>query len=80
MIPGLIAGGMLKVVLILITTFVNPNFVKTSSYMLLSAIVDAPIYFMPIVVAYGATTKLGGTLTLFTLPVRILNYETSLWN
>ncbi|WP_147369666.1 hypothetical protein [Lactobacillus bombicola] len=80
MIPGLIAGGMLKVVLILITTFVNLNFVKISSYMLLSAIGDAPIYFMPIVVAYGATTKLGGTPTLFAFPVRILNYETSLWN
>ncbi|WP_158592426.1 hypothetical protein [Lactobacillus sp. ESL0234] len=80
MIPGLIAGGMFKVILILITTFVNPNFVKTSSYMLLSAIGDAPFYFMPIVVAYGAAPKLGGTPTLFGLSVIILNYGISLWN
>lgn len=109
MIPGLIAGGMFKVVLILITTFINPDFAKTSSYMLLSAIGDAPFYFMPVVVAYGAATKLGGTPaysmmatasllyptfhdlvnqlatnphlaspTLFGLPVKILNYGTSL--
>lgn len=61
MIPGLIAGGMFKVVLLLITTFLNPGFAKTTDYMLLSAIADAPFYFMPIVVAYGAATKLGAT-------------------
>lgn len=61
LIPGLIAGGMLKVVLLLIVTFVDANFGKTSTYMLLSAIADAPFYFMPIIVAYGAATKLGGT-------------------
>ncbi|VUW91764.1 PTS system beta-glucoside-specific EIIBCA component [Streptococcus constellatus] len=61
MIPGLIAGGMLKVALLLIVTFVDANFVKSSSYLLLSAIADAPFYFMPIFVAYGAATKLGGT-------------------
>lgn len=61
LIPGLIAGGMLKVVLLLIVTFVSASFEKTSSYQLLSAIADAPFYFMPIIVAYGAATKLGGT-------------------
>lgn len=109
MIPGLIAGGMFKVVLILIITFINPDFAKTSSYLLLSAIGDAPFYFMPIIVAYGAANKLGGTPaysmmatasllyptfhdlvnqmvtnphlatpTLFGLPVKVLNYGTSL--
>ena len=34
---------------------------KSTDYMLLSAIADAPFYFMPIVVAYGAATKLGAT-------------------
>lgn len=61
LIPGLIAGGMLKVVLLLIVTFVDANFATASSYALLSAIADAPFYFMPIIVAYGAATKLGGT-------------------
>ncbi|MCP0887167.1 glucose PTS transporter subunit IIA [Ligilactobacillus sp. WILCCON 0076] len=61
LIPGLIAGGMLKVVLLLIVSFVDAAYVKTPSYLLLSAIADAPFYFMPIIVAYGAATKLGGT-------------------
>lgn len=61
LIPGLIAGGMLKVVLLLIVTFIDSAYSKTPSYMLLSAIADAPFYFMPIIVAYGAATKLGGT-------------------
>lgn len=61
LIPGLVAGGMLKVVLLLIVTFMDASFVKSNSYILLSAIADAPFYFMPIIVAYGASTKLGGT-------------------
>lgn len=61
LIPGLIAGGMLKVALLLIVTFINPHYATASSYLLLSAIADAPFYFMPIIVAYGAATKLGGT-------------------
>ncbi|BDR56947.1 glucose PTS transporter subunit IIA [Xylocopilactobacillus apis] len=61
LIPGLIAGGMLKVVLLLIVTFINQPFSKTSGYQLISAIADAPFYFMPIIVAYGAATKLGAT-------------------
>lgn len=61
LIPGLIAGGMLKVVLLLIVTFVNAKFATSSTYLLLSAIADAPFYFMPIIVAYGAATKLGAT-------------------
>ena len=59
-LPGLIAGGMLKVVLMLITTFV-PEFASNSTYTLLSITADAPFYFLPIWVAYGASKKLGGT-------------------
>lgn len=61
LIPGLIAGGMLKVVLLLVVTFLSPEFAESSSHQLLSAIADAPFYFMPLIVAYGAATKLGGT-------------------
>lgn len=59
-IPGLIAGGMLKVVLMLITTFM-PDFASNSTYTLLSIAADAPFYFLPIWIAYGASKKLGGT-------------------
>lgn len=38
MIPGLVAGGMFKVVLILIVNFVDPNFAKTTDYTILSMI------------------------------------------
>lgn len=61
LLPGLIAGGMMKVALLLVVTFINPHYASTTSYMLLSAIADSPFYFMPIIVAYGAATKLGGT-------------------
>lgn len=60
LIAGLIAGGMLKVVLLLIT-LVYADFASTNSYLLFSALADAPFYFMPIFIAYGAATKLGGT-------------------
>lgn len=60
MLPGLIAGGMLKVVLLLIT-LVSSTFAETQTYQLLSMLGNAPFYFMPIFVAYGASKKLGGT-------------------
>lgn len=60
MITGLVAGGMLKVVLLLITQ-VNGGFADTSTYALLSGLADAAFFFMPIFVAYGAAAKLGGT-------------------
>ncbi|MBP2058212.1 glucose-specific phosphotransferase system IIA component [Lactobacillus colini] len=103
LIPGLVAGGMLKVFLLLWSTFIDKGFTATSSYQLLAAIADAPFYFMPIFVAYGAAKKLGGTpiyamvasaallhgnytalvtagktVSLFTLPVRLVSYSTSL--
>ncbi len=60
MITGLVAGGMLKVVLLVIT-LISSDFEATTSYAILSGIADAVFYFMPIFVAYGAASKLGGT-------------------
>ena len=59
MITGLVAGGMLKVLLLLIT-LVNAGFADTATYALLSGVADAAFFFMPIF-AYGAAKKLGGT-------------------
>ena len=50
MITGLVAGGMLKVVLLLIT-LISADFSSSSTYLLLSSVADACFYFMPIFVA-----------------------------
>lgn len=60
LIPGLVAGGMLKVFLLLFT-LAWPAFEKTQTYTLLSMVANIPFYFMPIFVAYGAAKKLGST-------------------
>lgn len=60
MIPGLVAGGMLKTFLLLITLAWAP-FAETQTYTLLGMVADVPFYFMPVFVAYGAAKKLGGT-------------------
>ena len=59
-VPGLIAGGMLKVFLLL-GTLISSDFAGTGVYRLLSIAGDAPFYFLPVFVAYGAANKLGGT-------------------
>lgn len=60
MIPGLVAGGMLKTFLLLITLAWAP-FEETQTYILLSFVANVPFYYMPVFVAYGAAKKLGGT-------------------
>lgn len=60
LVAGLVAGGMLKVALLLIT-LVSADFSGTQTYTLLSGVADAPFYFMAVFVAYGAAVKLGGT-------------------
>lgn len=60
LIPGLVAGGMMKVFLLLIT-LVAPAFEESSIYTVLNMAANIPFYFMPIFVAYGAAKKLGAT-------------------
>lgn len=60
LLPGLIAGGMLKVLLLILNLTID-GFAATQTYALLSAVADASFFFMPIFIAYGAATKLGGT-------------------
>lgn len=60
LVPGLIAGGMLKVFLLL-ATLIFASFKDTNTYTMLSMLADMPFYFMPIFVAYGASKKLGAT-------------------
>lgn len=60
MIPGLVAGGMLKTLLLLITLVWAP-FEETQTYNLLSMVANVPFFFMPVFVAYGAARKLAAT-------------------
>ena len=60
LIPGLLAGGMMKVFLLL-ATLAFPAFKEAMAYTLLSQVANIPFYFMPIFVAYGASKKLGAT-------------------
>ncbi|KGQ69493.1 PTS beta-glucoside transporter subunit IIABC [Chelonobacter oris] len=60
MIPGLVAGGMLKVFLLLFRLAI-PSFGETQVYSLLGLLSDVPFFFMPVFVAYGAAKKLGAT-------------------
>lgn len=60
LVPGLIAGGMLKVFLLLITLAV-PEFSKSQTYTLLSLVANMPFYFMPVFVSMGTAKKLGST-------------------
>lgn len=59
-VPALIGGGMLKVFLLLIS-YAASSFAASDTYKILGWVANAPFYFMPIFVAYGASTKLGGT-------------------
>ena len=59
-IPALVAGGMMKVFL-LIATLSAPEFEGSSTYVMLSLIANVPFYFMPVFIAYGAAKKLGST-------------------
>jgi len=60
MIPGIIAGGMLKVFLVLFE-YAIPGFTDTSTYLLLDILSEVPFFFIPIWVAYGAAKRLGST-------------------
>lgn len=57
-ISGLVAGGMLKLVLFVAIMLV-PEWANVQSYKILAFVADIPFYFMPVFVAYGASKKLG---------------------
>ena len=59
-VPALVAGGMLKVILLLIN-LASPGFDKTQTYTILSWLANAPYYLLPLFVAYGASKKLNAT-------------------
>lgn len=54
LIPALIGGGMIKVILIILTTL-DILSTKGQTYTILSAFGDAPFYFLPVELAYTAS-------------------------
>ena len=62
MVPALVAGGLLKVVLLLIGMAI-PSFAESQTNTILGYVANAPFYFMPIFVAYGGAKKLNSTPT-----------------
>lgn len=57
-VTGLVAGGMLKLILFIVS-MVNPILESSQTYVFLSFLADVPFHFMPLFVAYGASRKLG---------------------
>lgn len=55
-IPALIGGGMIKAVLSILVLFHLVN-EASSTYEIINFISDAPFYFMPVLLAYGAAQK-----------------------
>ena len=55
-IPALIGGGMIKAVLSILVLFNLVN-ESSSTYTIITFISDAPFYFMPVLLAYGAAMK-----------------------
>ena len=55
-IPALIGGGMIKAVLSILVLFNLVNEASTT-YSIVTFISDAPFYFMPVLLAYGAAMK-----------------------
>ncbi len=56
-IPALIGGGMIKAVLSILVLFNLVN-EASSTYEIINFISDAPFYFMPVLLAYGASQKI----------------------
>ena len=59
MFSALIAGGLIKVLLVILGPTLAGVLATTSdTYILMNALGDAPFYFLPILVAYNASKKL----------------------
>lgn len=55
-LPAIVAGGMVKVLLTILTTF-NIVGADTSTYQIFSILGDAPFYFLPFALAYSTAKK-----------------------
>lgn len=73
MLPAMLGGGMLKVVLTLLTTFAGMS-AESSTYILLFAFADAFFMFLPVFLGVTIAKKMGGSQMLFMLVGAALCY------
>lgn len=57
-ITGLMAGGLIKLLLYFVS-LISPAATESVTYTLITNLANVPFYFMPVLVAYGASRKLG---------------------
>lgn len=75
LIPALVAGGLMKLILIVLTTLSWMSD-KSQTYILLSAIGDAPFYFLPIELAYTSAKYFRVNQMLAVCTAGVLIYPT----
>ena len=64
LLPGMLGCGMIKVVLILLSSFFGMN-TEGSTYIILNSLGDTFLYFLPIFLAYTGAKKMGGNPVLY---------------
>lgn len=74
MIPAIIAGGMIKVLLIILTTLSGVLSTEGTTYIFLNALGDAPFYFLPVFVAFTASKKINCNSYLAVMVAAMLIY------
>ena len=64
LLPALLGCGMIKVILTLLTTFAGMS-TETSTYIILNAMGDCILYFLPVFLCYTTAKKMGGNPVLW---------------
>lgn len=73
--PALVAGGLIKVLAVILGPTLTGMLATTSdTYILMSALGDAPFYFLPILVAFNASKKLNCNTSLAVMVSSVLIY------
>ena len=73
--PAIIAGGLIKVLLVIFgPTLLGVMSDTSDTYILMNALGDAPFYFLPVIVAYTASRKLNCNSYLAVMVAAVLIY------
>ncbi len=73
--PAIIAGGLIKVLLVIFgPTLLGVMSDTSDTYILMNALGDAPFYFLPVIVAYTASRKLNCNSYLAVMVASVLIY------